>query len=282
MTEAPVHQLSNEIPQFPHIPEGFLLEITNTTTTEEPSSVSQEPTPPKWVTYTWWNETAQEYESRNATLPDFSVGIAFNETVNQWYEVNTKEYFPSEPKITFHHTPPKNRTRAKRKKKSKKNTSDSNLAEPPSDTPAEDTPPDPETPAPVASAPEPTVVQDTLPATSSGNETANDMGSTASRDTINANANTPELTVDKSTGWRLLEIHMPTAGVSIAMLVLTIFAIIIICTCGMRIYRKLQARRTHNRIRRLAKAQKERELVELLERAKHPPDNSRALEYSNL
>ena len=88
------------------------------------------------------------------------------------------------------------------------------------------------------------------------------MGSSCSKDALNVTS-PAEMTVDKSTGWRMIDIHLPTMGTSVFMLAILVIVFCFLCLCYHKIMKRVRRSSDHREIRRLRKAQREQEMDNL-------------------
>ncbi len=88
------------------------------------------------------------------------------------------------------------------------------------------------------------------------------MGSSCSKDALNV-SNPAEMTVDKSTGWWMIDIHLPTMGTSVFMLTILVIVFCFLCLCYHKIMKRLRRSSDHREIRRLRKVQREQEIDNL-------------------
>ena len=65
------------------------------------------------------------------------------------------------------------------------------------------------------------------------------------------------MTVDKSTGWQMIDIHLLTMGTSVFMLVILVIVFCFLCMCYHKIMKRMRRHSDHREIRRLRKAQLE-------------------------
>ncbi len=75
------------------------------------------------------------------------------------------------------------------------------------------------------------------------------------------------MTVDKSTGWQMIDIHLPPPppmGTSVFMLAILAIVFCFLCLCYHKIMKRVRRSSDHREIRKLRKAQREREMDNLL------------------
>ena len=87
------------------------------------------------------------------------------------------------------------------------------------------------------------------------------MGSSCSKDALNVTQ--PAEMTDKSTGWQMIDIHLPTMGTSVFMLAILVIVFCSLCLCYHKIRKRLRRSSDHREIRRLRKAQREQEMDNL-------------------